>query len=92
MFFYVFFGHLRYILKDNFINRNRLVNIYVNSLHISQNLNERISHLQKLDSEGMSRSVISITNRDCNQVQTTKIYYVPRQTLQRYSNGRRAGN
>jgi hypothetical protein len=32
----------------------------------------------------MSRAIIFIRNGDCNQVQASKMYSVPRQTLQRY--------
>jgi hypothetical protein len=39
---------------------------------------------QKWDVENMSRAVMSLKNDDCSQLQASKIYNVPRQTLQRY--------
>jgi hypothetical protein len=64
--------------------KKKFVYISVHSLQTSQNLNARIHRRQKWDSEDMSRAVISIRNGDWNQVQASKMYKVPLQTLQRY--------
>lgn len=39
---------------------------------------------QKWDVVNMSRAVMSVRNGDCSQSQASKVYNVPRQTLQRY--------